>query len=98
MLPDDDATPVFNVTPQDLFAKAAVDLRDAILIRAQQFYRQNEIEKSERCYRLAKDVQVVVDAARAADPAHPSTTEYRLDSDVLDSLRDRARLLGVVIP
>jgi hypothetical protein len=93
---DDDPTPIHNVGPYDLFLRQAIDLRDEILVRAQQLFKQND-QRSQRCYELAKDVQIVVDAIRAHDPATPAQTEYQLDSDVLDDLRDRARLLGVLL-
>lgn len=94
-LTDDDATPV-GLDPYQLLADDALKLRDAILVRAQQLSRRDDGERSDRCYRLAVDVQIVLDAARTYVTAPPTGDEYVQDLDTLGALRHRAELLGVV--
>lgn len=94
-LTDDDATPV-GLDPYQLLADDALKLRDAILVRAQQLLRRDDGARSDRCYRLALDVQIVLDAARAYVVVPPHFDEYEADLNTLGALRHRAELLGVV--
>lgn len=96
MLTDDDPTPV-GLHPYQVLANDALKLRDAILVRAQQLLRRDDGERSDRCYRLALDVQIVLDAARAYVVAPPHFDEYEADLSALKVLQDRAELLGVVL-
>lgn len=95
MLTDDDRTPVEHLGPFDLMVLEARDLRDAVLIRAQQLSFQDDPERSDRCYRLALDVQIVLDAAKSYADDPPAPTAYQSDHEALTVLRERAKLLGV---
>lgn len=91
---DDDATPV-GPGAHELMLIDALKIRDAVIVRAQQHHARNDDARAKICFDFAKDIQILVDAAREYPRLKPTIEDYVEDSKLLEKLRAKALGLGV---